>query len=145
MYQKILLCYDGTVEGRRALRHGADVAIAMKARAHLLAICPDMLANAIPEAVTAELFSCQEKTARTLLDEGVQWLRDHTVVAEGSLVFGDPLMHIPKVAFQVGADLVVAGHRCRSRLARWWSESEEVTLVHKLRCSILVAVATPTV
>ena len=32
MYQNILLCYDGTAEGRRALRHGADVAIAMKSR-----------------------------------------------------------------------------------------------------------------
>jgi len=143
MYQKILLCYDGTVEGRRALRQGAHVAIAMKARAYLLAICPNLHVKAVPEAVTPALFSSEEKTASTLLTEGVQWLRDHAVAAEGSLVYGDPLVHIPKVALEVGADLVVVGYRYRSRLARWWSESEEVTLLHKLQCSILVAVALP--
>jgi len=38
----------------------------------------------------------------------------------------------------------VVGYRYRSKLARWWSESEEVSLLHKLPCSILVAVAPPT-
>src|SRR5262245_27794453 len=106
MYQKILLCYDGTVEGRRALKHGADVAIAMKARAFLLAICPNMLANMVPEGVTPQLMSCEENTASTLLSEGVQWLKDHDVPADGQLVFGDPLVHIPEVARRIGADLI---------------------------------------
>lgn len=142
MYRKILLCYDGTVEGRRALRQGADVAMAMKSQAHLLAICTNMLRAAAPEAVTSVLISCEEEAARTLLNEGVQWLRDHDVPTDGSLVYGDPLQHIPKVALDVGADLVVVGYRYRSRFARWWSESEEVTLLKKLQCSILVAFAT---
>jgi nucleotide-binding universal stress UspA family protein len=142
MYRKILLCYDGSVEGRRALRQGADVAMTMKSQAHLLAICPNMLAAAAPEAVTSALISCEEDAARGLLNEGVQWLREHGVPADGSLVYGDPLQHIPKVAIDVGADLVVVGYRYRSRLARWWSESEEVTLLKKLQCSILVAFAT---
>lgn len=145
MYQKILLCYDGSAEGRRALKQGADVVMAMKARVHLLAICPNMLVNAVPEAVTPQLISAEQDTAKTLLNEGVKWLRDRGVETQGSLIYGDPLVHIPKVALEVGADLVVVGYRPRSRLARWWSENEEVTLLHKLECSILVAVepATP--
>jgi nucleotide-binding universal stress UspA family protein len=145
MYQKILLCYDGSAEGRRALKQGADVVLAMKARVHLLAICPNMLVNAVPEAVTPQLISAEQDTAKTLLNEGVKWLRDRGVETQGSLIYGDPLVHIPKVALEVGADLVVVGYRPRSRLARWWSENEEVTLLHKLECSILVAVepATP--
>ena len=143
MYSKILLCYDGTTEGRRALRQGADVAMAMKANAYLLAICRNMVASSVPEGVTPELISCEANTATTILDEGVQWLRDHDVPAEGSLVYGDPLVHIPQVAQRIGADLVVVGYRYRSRLARWWSEEEEATLLHKLSCSILVAVAPP--
>ena len=55
MYQNILLCYDGTVEGRRALRQGADVAMAMRSKAYLLAICRNMVAIAVPEAHTPEL------------------------------------------------------------------------------------------
>lgn len=141
MYSKILLCYDGTTEGRRALRQGADVAMAMKSNAYLLAICRNMLKSAVPEGVTPELIVCEADTATTILNEGVQWLRDHNVPSEGSVVYGDPLVHIPHIAQQIGADLVVVGYRYRNRVARWWSEDEEVTLLHKLHCSILVAVA----
>ena len=144
MYQKILLCYDETVEGRRALRHGADVAMAMKAQAYLLAICPNMLATTVLEGVTPELMSCEENTARTLLSEGVQWLKDHNVPTEGQLVYGDPLVHIPEIARRIGADLIVVGYRYRSRFARWWSQDEEATLLHKISCSILVAVGPTT-
>jgi nucleotide-binding universal stress UspA family protein len=143
MYRKILLCYDGTAEGRRALRQGAEVAMAMKSDAYLLAIVRNMVATSVPEGVTPELVTCEETTAKTLLTEGVQWLKDHHVNTEGQLVFGDPLVHIPQIAQRVGADLVVVGYRYRTRFARWWSESEEISLLQKLHCSILVAVATP--
>ena len=143
MYRKILLCYDGTVEGRRALRQGAEVAMAMHSATYLLAICRSMVATTVPEGVTPELISCEEDTTRKLLTEGVQWLRDQGVSADGSLVYGDPLVHIPQVAQRIGADLIVVGYRYRSRFARWWSESEEVTLLHQVSCSILVAMATP--
>jgi len=144
MYRKILLCYDGTAEGRRALRQGAEVAMAMQSHAYLLAICRNLIATSVPEGVTPELVSCEQDTARALLDEGVQWLKDHGVETDGSLVYGDPLVHIPSIAEHIGADLVVVGYRYRSKLARWWSESEEISLLHKLHCSILVAVAPPT-
>jgi nucleotide-binding universal stress UspA family protein len=141
MYQKILLCYDGTIEGRRALRQGAEVAMAMKAQAYLLAVSRNMLATTVPEGVTPELMETEEKAARALLDEGVQWLRDHEVTSEGSFVYGDPFVHIPRVAQEIDADLIVVGYRPRNRFARWWSESEEATLLQKVSCSILVAMA----
>ena len=143
MYQQILLCYDGTAEGRRALRHGADVAIAMKSRAYLLAICRNLLSTAVPEGVTPALVNCEQDTADQLLSEGVQWLKDHGVPADGQLVYGNPMVHIPEVARRIGADLVVVGHRYRNRLARWWSEEEENTLLVRLSCSILVAMDNP--
>jgi nucleotide-binding universal stress UspA family protein len=143
MYQQILLCYDGTAEGRRALRHGADVAIAMKSRAYLLAICRNLLSTAVPEGVTPALVNCEQETANQLLSEGVQWLKDHGVPADGQLVYGNPMVHIPEVARRIGADLVVVGHRYRNRLARWWSEDEENTLLVRLSCSILVAMDNP--
>ncbi len=143
MYRNILLCYDGTVEGRRALRQGADVAMAMKSRAYLLAICRNLLSTAVPEGVTPELVHCEEQTANQLLTEGVQWLRDHAVPAEGQLVYGNPMVHIPAVAKRIDADLIVVGHRYRNRLARWWSEEEEATLLQKVSCSILVCMDQP--
>ena len=64
MFGKVLLCYDGSREGRRALRQGADVVICMKSRAHLLAITQSLMDNAIPEAITPELARCEEETGR---------------------------------------------------------------------------------
>ena len=143
MFKKVLLCYDGTVEGRRALRQGADVAMAMKANTYLLAICRNMLSTAVPEGITPELVRCEEETAQALLAEGVEWLKDHGMPAEGQLVYGNPMVHIPEVASRIGADLIVIGHRYRNRLAKWWSEDEGSTLLHKVSCSILVAMDLP--
>jgi nucleotide-binding universal stress UspA family protein len=64
------------------------------------------------------------------------------VPAEGQLVFESDGAH-PEVASRIGADLIVMGHRYRGRLAKWWSEDEESTLLHKVSCSILVAMDIP--
>ena len=37
-FNRILLCYDATREGRRALREGADLARECHAQTHLLAV-----------------------------------------------------------------------------------------------------------
>jgi nucleotide-binding universal stress UspA family protein len=143
MYRKVLLCYDGTIEGRRALREGGEVVVAMKCDAYLLAICRNMVSTSVPEGVTPQLVACEEDAARALLAEGVKWLTERGIAAKGSLVYGDPLVHIPKVAAQMGADLIVVGHRYRSRIARWWSESEQQTLLNNISCSLLIAMNPP--
>ncbi len=141
MYRKVLLCYDGTREGRKALRAGADVVIAMKAEAHLLAICQSFIATAIPEGVTPELVECENQRANALLEEGVQWLRERGVPAQGSLEYGNAVDAIAETAKKINADLIVLGHKNRTRLARWWSASQEESLLERVSCSILVAMA----
>src|SRR3954471_11533392 len=140
MYARVLLCYDGTQEGRRALRQGADVVVGLKAEDYLLAICRSLVTTAIPDAVTPELVNGEDRHATALMEEGVRWLQERGVKAEGSLEFGNPAECIAEVAERIGADLIVLGHKTRGRLARWWSESEEETLLERVRCSILVAV-----
>jgi len=141
MFRKVLLAYDGTVEGRRALRQGADVVYCMKSEVHLLAICQSWLSSSIPEGVTPELARCEDERAEAILDEGVARLKEHGVEARGSLEYGNPADRISETAERIGADLIVVGHRQRSRLARWWSESDEESLLERVRCSVLVAVA----
>jgi len=141
VYHKVLLCYDGTAEGRRALRQGADVVLCMKSEAYLLAIVQSHMASAIPEAVTPALAESEDRRACSLLEEGVQWLRDRGLSATGSLEYGNAVDCIAATAERIGADLIVLGHRNRSRLARWWSQSDEQSLLERARCSILVAAA----
>ena len=143
MYQNILLCYDGTAEGRRALRQGADVALCMKSHTYLLAICRNLLSTAVPEGVTPQLVNAEQSTASQLLTEGVQWLKDRGLAADGQLVYGNPMVQIPEVAKRINADLIVVGHRYRTRLAKWWSEEEEATLLTRVSCSILVCMEQP--
>ena len=139
MFRKVLLCYDGSAEGRRALRQGADVAIAMQSQAFLLAICRALPSTLVPEGVTPFFVNERSSRARSLLDEGVAWLRERGLVAEGALVEGDAIDQIADTAKRIGADLIVVGYRRRSVLARWWSSSDEESLLERVTCSVLAA------
>ena len=130
------------MEGRKALREGALLARAMGAQTHLLAICRDLASTLVPEAVTSTLVECEEHVAQSILDQGVQKLRELGIDAQGTLLIGDPLVHIPSFAAKIGADLVVVGYRQRGRFARWWSDSPQPVLLHRMSCSILVAMNT---
>ena len=139
MFRKVLLCYDGSAEGRRALRQGADIAIAMRSPAFLLAICRALPSTLVPEGVTPFFVNDRSSRARALLDEGVAWLRERGLVAEGALVEGDAIEQIADTAKRIGADLIVVGYRRRSALARWWSTSDEESLLERVTCSVLAA------
>jgi nucleotide-binding universal stress UspA family protein len=143
MYQKILLCYDGTAEGRNALKEGADVAICMHADTYLLAIIRNTGGPVVPEGFTENWFDSEDSVARHILDEGVAWLREHGVDAHGEIAFGNAIEEITRVALEVTPDLIVVGHRRRSRLERWWSDDEDAMLLDRVPCSILVAVGAP--
>jgi len=141
MYHRVLLCYDGTREGRKALRQGADVVISMGSEAYLLAICKNLVTSAIPEGVNPMLCEDEDSRANALLEEGVQWLRERGVRAEGKLEYGNAVDCITATAEEIHADLIVLGHKSRVRLARWWSDSDEQSLLERVSCSILVAEA----
>lgn len=115
------------------------LARAMASETHLLAICRDLVSTSPPEGMTSVLVECEETVARAVLDEGVRKLIDLGVKAQGTLLIGDPLVHIPSFAAKIHADLVVIGHRPRGRLARWWSESPQPVLLNRVPCSMLIA------
>lgn len=143
MYRKILLCYDGSVEGRNALKDGADIAICMQTETHLLAIIRSLAGRTIPEGVSENLILLENQEAERVLNEGVAWLKERGLEAHGHIAFGDPIAQIDATARSIGVDLIVVAHRRRSRLARWWSDAEDATLLDRAPCSILVAVAPP--
>jgi nucleotide-binding universal stress UspA family protein len=143
MYRRILLCYDGTAEGRNALRDGANVAICMNTETHLLAIIRSTVGTTIPEGMSEATVTRENDEAVQILNEGVAWLKERGLDAHGYIAFGDPIEQIDATARSLGVDLIVLGHRKRSRLARWWSDSEDATLLERAPCSILVAVAPP--
>src|SRR5258708_7547399 len=106
----------------------------MKSEAYLLAISQNAVTTAIPEGVSPMLSEQEDARAQALLDEGVAWLRERGVTAHGALEFGNAVDRIAETAESIGADLIILGHKTRGRLARWWSESDEATLLERARC-----------
>ena len=138
MYKKVLLAYDGTTEGRRALREGAKLAQMCGAEVLLLAvvdISPGLLAA---EGTTSGAIEQQQEAYEEILQEGVRRLESVGFKPESRLAIGDPAERIGKVAKEIGADLVVVGHRQRSALVQWWAGSVASDLVSHLSCSLLI-------
>ena len=136
-----MLCYDGTAQGRNALRCGAELAIQLKAEVHVLAVRDMMMGALVPEAYSGATAITAQAHADEILEEGVAWLKERGVHAEGHLVFGRPGEHIPLVARRLDIDLVVIGHRPQSMLSRWWTRgsTNAYEILDHLNCSIHVA------
>lgn len=141
-FKKMLLCYDSTPEGRRALRQGADLAEKLGAETHLLAIASPATGVVADGMTGAAILPMPEsnKIIESLLDEGVERLRARGLVATGHLVFGPPSSEIPAAARALGVDLVVVGHKTRGTLARWWAGPSETRLLDLVPCSVLVSI-----
>ncbi|HTF62370.1 MAG TPA: universal stress protein [Edaphobacter sp.] len=138
MYRKVLLVYDGSIEGRRALREGAKLAQLCRAEVFLLAVV-ELSSVMVPDAGLTIPIDEQTATYRTTLAEGVERLKALGFSPTARLETGDPGQKIADVAEEIGAQLVVVGHRQQGPLARWWFGSVGSYLVKRLRCSVLVA------
>jgi nucleotide-binding universal stress UspA family protein len=132
----VLLAYDGSIEGRRALREGAKLAQLCRAEVFLLAVV-ELSSIAIPDA--GLIFPTDEQTAtcEAILAEGVERLKALGFSPTSRLETGNPGQKIAEVAEEIGAHLVVVGHRPQGPLARWFG-SVGSYLVKRLRCSVLV-------
>jgi nucleotide-binding universal stress UspA family protein len=139
MYQRILLAYDGSLEGRRALREGALLAKVCGAQVYLLSIVPDSPGMRVAEGAFAGVLSQQADHHRSIFDEGVARLRQVGMEPVARQVQDEPARAIASFANEVDADLVVVGHRRRSLAERWWSGPGGAYLADYLRCSVLVA------
>ncbi len=141
MYTNILLAFDGTAEGRNALREGADLAQKCGAVTQVLAVVRPPTNVAFPEGIyPVEGITAEQNQARDLVAEGVSLLQGRGLTAYGHIGFGDPADQIRRMVEEAKPDLVVVGHRRRGPLARWWQGSLGQSLLDRIDCSLLIAV-----
>jgi nucleotide-binding universal stress UspA family protein len=142
MFKRVLLCYDGTEAGRRALRRGAELAILLGAHVSVLSIVTDGVGNAAVLAGAAGQACIVDEPAqyRKLLSESVDWLKARGVSADGHLTSGDYLDQIIAYSSRLNVDLIVLGHYPRPTGGSWWSASKRATLADRVKCCIFVAV-----
>ena len=143
MYNRILLAYDGSEEGRRALLECANLAGELKAEVQLLAVMPPYANMMMIEGLAVEDVLEHEKTRfKAVLEEGVAKLRERGFVVEGVLASGEPVDEICARAREINAELICVGHRRATTWAqRWWRGSVGANLIDHAPCSVLIAMA----
>src|ERR1700739_512133 len=100
MYSKVLLAYDGSIEGRRALREGAKLAQLCRAEVSLLAVV-ELSAIVIPDAGLAVPMDEQTANYEAILAEGVERLEALGFSPTSRLETGNPGQKIADVAEEI--------------------------------------------
>jgi nucleotide-binding universal stress UspA family protein len=139
VYQRVLLCYDGSRESRDALKQGGELVAALKAETHVLLVSTVSYRAAAHAVVTEVLFDAEHSACDTVLKEGLDWLRERGVEATPHIVMGWPSDVIPQMARELDVDLIVVGHIPRTRFARWWAGQGNASLLDRVHCSVLIA------
>jgi nucleotide-binding universal stress UspA family protein len=145
MFKRVLLCYDGSEAGRRALKRGAELAILVGAQVYVLSIIPTGVAGAAVVASAAG-HACLVDEAdgyRQLLDESIDWLKARGVQAEGYLASGNIIEQIVAFCRRLGVDLIVLGHYPQPSGGFWWGSPQRVSLAERANCCVFVAVNEP--
>lgn len=145
MFKRVLLCYDGSEVGRRALKRGADLAILVGAQVYVLSIVPGGFADPTVAAACAGAACLVDGTSpyRKLLDESVAWLKARGVAAEGYLASGNTIEQIITFARRLNVDLIVLGHYPQPSGGFWWGSPHRTSLAERANCCVFVAVDIP--
>lgn len=143
MYKRILLAYDGSPSGQKALLDCQDLAQWSQAELSLVAVLPLNIGLVAMEGgiYDSSMMAREKQSMQAVLDEGLQRLRDAGHQATGTLLTGDTVDEITDYAKKINADLIVVGHKhLNGWAARWWRGSVSEALIAHAPCSVLVAI-----
>jgi nucleotide-binding universal stress UspA family protein len=143
MYQKIILAYDGSRESQQALLNCKDLSQWDHAQVHLLSVIPY---DSIAMGHETSYFNEQQNKADEIrclqtLKDGMEQLNQSGIDAKGELLKGDAVDQIVEYAHNIGADLIMLGHKHRNNwLERWWAGAIPKALIEHSPCSVLVVI-----
>lgn len=143
MYKRILLAYDGSQSGQKALLDCQDLAQWSHAELTLVAVLPVNIGLVSTEGGVYDtgMMEREKQAMQGVLDEGLRRLQAAGHQATGTLLTGDTVDEITDYAKKVDADLIVVGHKhLDGWAARWWKGSVSKTLIAHAHCSVLVAI-----
>ena len=143
MYKRILLAYDGSDAGQKALLESRELAQWSGSELFLVAVMPSAMSFVGLEGgvYDVELEERERAKYHSILQDGLRRLEQAGYTARGEVVTGEAIDEITKYARKIGADLIVVGHRhLDSWAARWWRGSISGALVEHAPCSVLCVV-----
>ena len=143
MYKRILLAYDGSEAGQKALLDALDIAQWSSAELFLVAVMPMSVPFVSVEGAAYDTDHEEQlrRDYRAVLDDGLRRLQQCGYPAQGEILVGDSVDQITGFAKKVEADLIVVGHKhLDSWAARWWRGSTSPALIEHSPCSVLVVI-----
>jgi nucleotide-binding universal stress UspA family protein len=143
MYKRILLAYDGSEAGQKALLDTQEFAAITKGEIYLIAVMPPAATFMGGEGYVydKEAEDEERRQHQATLDEGLARLVNAGHRASGELVVGEAVDEITRYAKKIDADVIVVGHKhLSSWAARWWRGSVSKALIEHSACSVLVAI-----
>ena len=143
MYKRILLAYDGSEAGQKALLDCKEVAQWSQAETFLVAVMPSAMSFVGLEGgvYDVELEEREKKKYQAVLQDGLRRLAETGWSARGEVVVGEAVDEITKYARKIEADLIVVGHKhLESWAARWWRGSISGALIEHAPCSVLCVI-----
>ena len=133
--RRILLCYDGSVESRKALDRVAELAAAVPSRVTVLSVAAPLYHE---RPFTGYADPQEEQEHRRMLDDALEELRRRGVDAESAEATGDTADSIVEAARERRADVVVVGSRQRKLVERLLFGSVSAQVVVDAPCDVLV-------
>ncbi len=143
MYKRILMAYDGSEAGQKALLEARGLAGWGQAEIHLIAVMPPPAAFIGGEGGVYDLGleEQERKEYAAILEDGLKRLREAGHHASGEVVVGEAVLEIAECARRTEADLIVVGHKhLDSWAARWWRGSVSKSLIEQAPCNVLVVI-----
>ena len=143
MYKRILLAYDGSGPGQKALLDARELAQWGHPEMHLVAVMPPPAAFIGGEGgiYDPEREKEEERRYNDILADGLKRLSEAGHKVEGRVLVGDAVDEIAAYAKRIEADLIVVGHKhVHSWAARWWRGSLSKSLIEHSPCSVLAVI-----
>jgi len=132
--RRVLLCYDGSAEARRALERVGEIASVVPCRVTVVSVAEPLYAR---PPYTGYADPGEERAHHRLLEEAAESLRGQGVESTTLEPVGDPAAAIVDSA-RDGADLVVVGSRHRGLIKRLLFRSVSAEVVVEAPCDVLV-------
>lgn len=143
MYKNIVLAYDGSDSGQKALLDCNELAQWSHASLSLVAVMPATMGFVAMEGSIYDPEVEQRERARfqAILADGLRRLADTGFTVRGELLVGESVEEITHYARNIKADLIVVGHKhLDSWAARWWRGSISGALIEHAPCSVLCVI-----
>ena len=143
MYKRILLAYDGSAAGQKALLDCRDIAQWSHSSLSLVAVMSLSIGMMGVEGAyyNSEMIDQEKKRYQGTLNDGLRRLVEAGYQASGEVLVGEVVPEITRYARHIEADLIVVGHKhLDSWAARWWRGSVSSSLIEHSPCSVLVVI-----